>query len=151
MHRIRAYVDTSVFGGTQDEEFRETSRRFFERVHSGEFIVLLSSETIREIVKAPEAVKAVWRDLPPDAVEILSIDVEVEELADRYVSVEVLPSGSASDALHVASATVAGADLILSWNFKHIVNFNRIRGFNSVNVAHGYRSMTILSPLEVYS
>ena len=54
-----------------------------------------------------------------------------------------------NDALHVAAATVAGADLILSWNFEHIVNFNRIRGFNSVNVRNGYRSMTILSPLEV--
>jgi hypothetical protein len=49
----------------------------------------------------------------------------------------------------VAAATVAGADVILSWNFKHIVNFSRIRRFNSVNVALGYRTMTILSPMEV--
>ncbi len=54
-----------------------------------------------------------------------------------------------ADAVHVAAATVAGADVILSWNFKHIVNFSRIRRFNSVNVALGYRTMTILSPMEV--
>ena len=56
---------------------------------------------------------------------------------------------SLSDALHVASATVFSADLILSWNFKHMVNFNRIRGFNGVNVRMGYRSMSIMSPLEI--
>jgi hypothetical protein len=49
----------------------------------------------------------------------------------------------------VAAATVAGADMILSWNFKHIVNYNRIKGFNGVNVRYGYRSMTIYSPLEI--
>jgi hypothetical protein len=54
-----------------------------------------------------------------------------------------------ADALHVAAATVAGADLILSWSFRHIANFDRIRGFNSVNLVLGYRTMTILSHLEV--
>lgn len=149
VRKIRAYVDTSVFGGTQDEEFADPSCRFFERVHRCEFIVLLSTETLREIIKAPEAVRAVWQALPPDAVEVLSIDVEIEDLAEEYIGAQVLSHNSRSDALHVASATVASADLILSWNFKHIVNFDRIRGFNSVNVAYGYRTMTILSPLEV--
>lgn len=51
--------------------------------------------------------------------------------------------------MHVATASVAGAELILSWNFRHIVNFNRIKGFNGVNVMNGYPLMTILCPLEV--
>ena len=54
-----------------------------------------------------------------------------------------------ADATHVAAATVAGANLIVSWNFKHIVNYSRILGFNGVNASLGYRLMTILSPLEV--
>jgi hypothetical protein len=149
MRKIRVYADTSVFGGTQDEEFSEASRRFFERVHKGEFVVLLSTVTLRELEKSPDAIKAVWRSLPPELTEILALGDDVQELAEAYISANVLAVDSQNDALHVAAATVAGADLILSWNFKHIVNFSRIRGFNSVNVSLGYRTLTILSPLEV--
>jgi len=149
MHRIRVYVDTSVFGGVIDEEFAEASKQFFERVHNDEFVVLLSTETLRELMKAPEVVQTVWKELNPESVEELTISPEVADLAKEYINANVLALASESDALHVAVATVAGADLILSWNFKHIVNFSRIRGFNSVNINQGYRAMTILSPLEV--
>lgn len=74
---------------------------------------------------------------------------EAKDLAEEYVRSGVLGSASAADAMHVAVATVAGADLIVSWNFRHIVNYNRIRGFNAVNVRNGYRTVTILSPREV--
>lgn len=149
MHKIRVYVDTSVFGGTQDEDFAEISKLFFKRVHEGSFVALLSTETLRELVKAPDAVQAVWKNLPSEAVEDLHINDEMQELAKSYIDANVLGQASEGDALHVAAATVAGADLILSWNFKHIVNFDKIRGFNSVNVSQGYRSLTILSPFEV--
>ena len=149
MHRIRVYVDTSVFGGTQDEEFALPSRRFFSRLREARFRVLLSAATLRELAAAPPAVQNVWRSLPPELVEEVAIDTEAAELASEYIRAGVLGPASEADALHVAAATVSGADLILSWNFRHIVNYNRIRGFNSVNVAQGYRSMTILSPLEV--
>jgi predicted nucleic acid-binding protein len=149
MHRIRVYVDTSVFGGTQDEEFLEESQSFFNRVHSGKFSVILSEQTLKELSLSPDLVQAVWQNLPPDLVENIPIDNEVSELANEYIIAKVLGEASIGDALHVAAASVAGADLILSWNFKHIVNFNRIRGFNSVNIRMGYRAMTILSPKEV--
>ncbi len=149
MHKIRVYVDTSVFGGTQDEDFAEISKLFFKRVHEGSFVALLSTETLRELVKAPDAVQAVWKNLPSEVVEDLHINDEMQELAKSYIDANVLGQASEGDALHVAAATVAGADLILSWNFKHIVNFDKIRGFNSVNVRQGYRSLTILSPFEV--
>jgi predicted nucleic acid-binding protein len=149
MHKIRVYADTSVFGGTQDEEFSKASRCFFERVNKGDFVVILSTVTLRELVKSPDSVRSVWQSLPVDLVEVVPVSVEVEELAEAYIRAKVLGRDSQNDALHVAAATVAGADLILSWNFRHIVNFNRIRGFNSVNVSLGYRTLTILSPLEV--
>ena len=149
MRKIRVYADTSVFGGTQDEEFIESSRKFFERVYKGDFVVILSNVTLRELGKSPEAVQTVWQNLPPEFIEIVPINDEVEELAKEYIRAKVLGQNSQNDALHVAASTVAGADLILSWNFRHIVNFNRIRGFNSVNISLGYRTLTILSPLEV--
>ena len=149
MRKIRVYVDTSVFGGTQDDEFAESSKLFFKQVQQGKFLVLLSTETLRELEKAPEYVKLFWNNLQSGSVEILQIDEEMYELARSYVNAGILGKASESDALHVAAATVTGADLILSWNFKHIVSFDKIRGFNSVNISQGYRSLTILSPFEV--
>lgn len=110
-----AYVDTSVFGGTEDKEFSEASGKFFDRVRTGKFIVLISEMVTLGLEKAPAKVKDVVRGLAP----------------------------------HVAAATIAKADLIVSWNFKHIVNYGRIKKFNGVNQIEGYGQIDIRSPLEV--
>ncbi|MGA2034600.1 MAG: hypothetical protein ABSG68_20325 [Thermoguttaceae bacterium] len=149
MHRIRVYVDSSVFGGVHDDRFQEASTLFFGRVANGEFVVLISTLTTDEIDDAPEAVRAVLANLSPDAIEPVALNEEVKSLAEEYIRAGVLGEASKDDAVHVAAATVASADLILSWNFKHIVNFNRIRGYNSVNARLGYRTMIVLSPQEV--
>jgi hypothetical protein len=149
MRRIRVYADNSVFSGTEDEQFAGPSKLFFERVHAGKFLLLLSNETLREMLGAPAPVQELWQNLPATSVEKVDINDEVKVLAEEYVKAGVLGRASEADALHVAAATVAAADLILSWNFRHIVNYNRILGFNSVNLRSGYRSMLILSPLEV--
>lgn len=110
---------------------------------------MISEETVRELLDAPESVRAFWESLPSETIERVSIGEEAKELAKAYIQAGVLGQASASDALHVAAASVAGADLILSWNFKHIVNFSRIKGFNGVNVMNGYPLITILCPLEM--
>jgi predicted nucleic acid-binding protein len=148
MHKIRVYVDTSVFGGIQDEEFAAATGEFFRQVRQGAFVVLVSPMTTAELEKAPDGVRSVLRDLAENQVERIALTLEVEELAEDYVRAGVLGSASADDATHVAAATVAGADLIVSWNFRHIVNYSRIRGFNAVNVRNGYRIITILTPRE---
>jgi hypothetical protein len=140
VRQIRVYADTSVFGGTRDPEFSGPS---------GQFRLLLSAETLRELAGAPQEVQAVWQAVPAEHTEEVILGDDVHQLAMAYVDAHVLGQASWSDAVHVAAATVAAADLILSWNFRHIVNFNRIRGFNSVNVGWGYRAMTILSPMEI--
>jgi len=147
--RIRVYVDTSVFGGVYDVEFREVTKRFFEQVKRGGYVVLVSRLTTDELEDAPDQVSQVMRALTPDEIEPVTLDEEVRSLAEEYIRAGVLGEASIDDATHVAAATVAGADLILSWNFRHIVNFNRIRGFNRVNNRNGYPSMIILSPREV--
>ncbi len=149
MHRIRVYVDTSVFGGTQDEEFAEPSNLFFKRVRDGVYMILLSTTTTEELRDAPHEVQDVLMSIPDGSVTTLRVNPEAEALAQAYIDAGVLGEASRADAFHVAVATVAGADLILSWNFRHIVNFNRIRLFHSVNVAQGYRAVDIRSPLEV--
>ena len=149
MHKIRVYVDTSVFGGTQDEEFAEATKKFFDRVRQGQFRVLVSQITTDELTDAPLAVHAILRGLPQLSIERVTAEKEVLELAMAYIAAGALGPAQRADAIHVASATVARADLILSWNFKHIVNFDRIHKFNAVNLMRGYPPIEIRSPLEV--
>lgn len=149
MRKIRVYVDTSVFGGADDDEFSAASRRFFERIRSGEFLVLVSQITIDELQGAPSQVQQVFKDLPTDSVVFVSTDAEATALAQAYLDAGILGKASLADALHVATATVAGADLILSWNFRHIVNYDRIHKYNGVNGLKGYSAIAIHSPLEI--
>ncbi len=149
MRRPRVYVDNSVISGTQDEEFAEESRRFFERARGGEFVVLVSSVTYDEVEDAPAEAKQVLENLPDEALEQVAIDDDVRALAHAYISAGVLTRKRRSDAFHVAAASAAGADLVVSWNFKHLVNYGRIRKFNAVNLMNGYRPLDIRSPKEV--
>ena len=149
MRKIRVYVDTSVFGGTADEEFAVASRRFFERVHHGEFIVLISQVTVDELTGAPEEVQQVLKNLPDDNLVQIATGKEAEVLAQAYVDEGILGKSSMADAIHVATATIADADLILSWNFRHIVNYERIHKYNGINALKGYPPLEIHSPLEM--
>ncbi len=150
MHKTRVYVDTSVFGGAADEEFSEHSRRFFQRVENGDFLLVTSSEVIRELRDAPQIVRELFASMLDVGMESAPIDSEVEALAEAYVDAGVLGRASRSDALHVAAATVAETDVIVSWNFKHIVNYGRIRKYNAVNALKLYRPIEIRSPSELY-
>jgi len=149
VHSIRVYVDTSVFGGARDEAFAESSLRFFERVRNGEFAALISQVSLDELATAPKAVRTVLSDLPAQQVQRIAITDEVRALADAYVAAGAVGEANVDDALHVAAATVAHADVIVSWNFRHIVNFQRIRRFNGVNLGSGYAMLDIRSPLEM--
>ena len=123
MHRIRVYVDTSVFGGVYDDEFSAPSQFFFDRVHRGFFEVLLSAETLRELAEAPNWVKDIWRELPLDSTEEIPLSNEVNELAGAYIEAKVLGKASESDALHVAAATVAGSRLDIKLEFQAYCQF----------------------------
>jgi len=149
MRKIRVYIDTSVYGGIGDRQFADASQRFFAHVAQGKYIVLLSETVYAELGKAPDEVRGILDAIDSDMLEEVAIDAEVEQLADAYVAAGALGAASRVDALHIAAATIGGADLVLSWNFKHIVNYERIRVFNSVNLLHGYRPIDIRSPLEM--
>ena len=149
MHKVRVYVDISVIGGTQDDEFVGPSKRFFERVRNGRYVLLVSPTTTGELEEAPPAVRAVLDTLPAACIEHVPLGIEVDILANAYIEAGALGGANRADASHVAAATVAGADLILSWNFKHIVRYDRVRKFNGVNTIKGYHTLDIRSPMEV--
>jgi len=149
MKRLRVYADTSVFGGCFDDEFSTETRRFFDEVREGRFVVVVSEMTLFELREAPARVRAVLTGLPPACLEIIEGAEEIAALRDAYLAAGGLEEASAQDAHHVAAAAVAEVDLVVSWNFRHIVHFERIRGFNAVNLLKGYRAMEIRFPREV--
>jgi len=81
--------------------------------------------------------------------EILGENPEITILRDAYLFAGVVGPASRSDAEHIAAARVAGVEMIVSWNFKHIVHFDKIRGYHATNLLHGYPAIPIHSPLEV--
>lgn len=145
---VRAYADTSVFGGVFDEEFKKPSKKFFDIIRAGD-IKLLTSELVREEIQAgPHKVQAFFEEILSFA-EVVGISKAVLELQKTYVNKKIVSKKYATDALHVALATVAGARVIVSWNFKHIVNFQKIPMYNAANASQGYHPIGIYSPLEV--
>ena len=146
--KTRIYVDTSVIGGCEDDEFREPSRRLLERFVMGDYVLVLSDLTIQELAAAPASVRAHLARVPDDHIEAHQLDAEGLELAEAYVSAGVLSQAMRADAQHIAIATVARVDVLVSWNFKHLVNLFRIHGFNSVNLRRGYPTLEIRVPRE---
>ncbi len=147
--RFRVYADTSVFGGCFDADFEAGSRIFFDEVRRGRFAILVSDVTARELAPAPEEVRRVLAELPAEQIEFVESSAESEALRQAYLEAGVVGPASANDAAHVALATVVDADMVVSWNFKHIVHFEKIAGYEGVNTLHGYRSPKIYSPREV--
>jgi predicted nucleic acid-binding protein len=145
---LRAYVDTSVLGGVHDAEFRAPSERFFEAVRGGAFTVLVSEALAIEVSNAPAVVRATF-EAHRSHMEAVETTLEGLALAEAYLEARVLPAASRVDALHVALASVARASVLVSWNFKHLVQLRRIRGFHAVNVLRGYPLLEIRSPREV--
>ena len=144
----RLYIDTSVFGGFFDEEFSEYTKPLFNRLLIGEFKLLFSSITQDEISSAPEKVKKLVTSLKAENTEFLEINDEAVELATQYITERVVGQTSFADCLHIALATINRADYLISWNFKHIVNVQRIRGYNAVNIKNGYKELEIRSPRD---
>lgn len=149
MRRLRVYFDTSVFGGQFDEEFESGSRALFDAVSQDKIIPLVSEVVARELEGAPELVRDAFARTLKGVCERLEVSDEAARLGDAYIRAGVVKEKWSDDALHVALATLAKADVIVSWNFQHLVNPSRIRAFNGVNVAEGHGQIIIMTPADV--
>ena len=148
MRILKVYIDTSVLGGYFDKEFDVPTRRFFDEVKKGEYDVVISNVTEGELLRAPERVKSLLNILDIDY-EVIKLTDDAVTLALEYIKENVVGQTSYDDCLHIAIATVSRLDLLVSWNFKHIVNIKRIRGYNGINIKNGYPSIEIRSPKDL--
>jgi hypothetical protein len=147
----RVYIDTSVVGGNFDKEFSEDTLPFFKRVINGEITMIVSDLLEAELLRAPEFVKELLDDLPKTSKETIKLSEEAIMLADKYIEAKVVGRTSRADCQHIAIATLCHADVLVSWNFKHIVNLDRIRGYNGINFQNGYQMIEIRTPKEIFS
>ena len=147
---IRVYADTSVFGGLFDEEFKVTSQIFFDQVKNGVFALVTSAIVQDEIALAPPEVMNVFDEMLK-VCDVADVSEHALSLRDAYLHSRIVSQKYSDDALHVAVATVSGCTLIVSWNFRHIVHFQKIPLYNAVNAIQGYPQIAIFSPLEVIS
>ena len=147
--RQRIYIDTSVVGGYYDEEFKEATIQLFERLDKNEVIFVVSDLLDLELINAPQLVREHLLKYSADKFQRVELTKEAIKLADTYIDEKVVGSTSLEDCRHIALATINKVDVLASWNFKHIVNLQRIKGYNSVNVRLGYSMLEIRSPKDL--
>lgn len=144
----KVYIDTSVLGGYFDKEFDVATRKLFDEVKKGEYKIVISNVTQGELLNAPEQVRTLLNDLSIEY-EVIALTDDAINLALEYIRENVVGQTSYDDCLHIAIATISRLDLLVSWNFKHIVNIKKIRGYNGINIKNGYPSLEIRSPKDL--
>ena len=145
----RIYIDTSVIGGYFDEEFSDVTKRLFERLENKEIIFVISDLLDLELIGAPKNVRELLHGFSNDKFERVQLTEEAIRLADTYIAEKVIGRTSLEDCRHIAVATINKVDVLASWNFKHIVNLDKIKGYNSINYRLGYPMIEIRSPKDL--
>jgi hypothetical protein len=145
----KIYIDTSIVGGYFDVEFREATIKLFERLDNNEIIFVVSDLLDLELINAPQNVREHLLKYSADKFQRIELTEEAINLADQYIEEKVVGKTSLEDCRHIALATIHKVDVLASWNFKHIVNLDRIKGYNSVNLKLGYSMIEIRSPKDL--
>ncbi len=146
---MNVYTDTSTIGGCFDKEFKEWSVALFEEFKAGTKFIILSDLTLQELEFARQEVREKIHEVPAGNQITIGITDEAINLAETYINEGALTNKSYNDALHIALATLNNADVLASWNFKHIVNLSRIKLYNSINLKLGYNLIEIRTPREI--
>ena len=149
MKQQRIYIDTSIVGGFFDAEFEEETKLLFQRLENKEIVFVISEVLTDELVDAPERVRTLLDNYSDECFEKVPLTDEAKELADKYIAEKVIGQTSLDDCRHIALATINKVDVLASFNFKHIVNLIRIKGYNAVNLKNGYITLEIRNPKEL--
>jgi hypothetical protein len=149
MKRTRIYIDTSIVGGYFDIEFKEVTFKLFERLERDEVIFVVSDLLDLELMNAPIHVKELLLKYPNEKFERIEFSEIANNLAEQYIERNVVGRTSIEDCRYIALATLNNVDVLASWNFKHIVNLDRINGYNLVNLQNGFAEIEIRSPKDL--
>lgn len=150
MRKLSVYLDTSVISYLQQEdapERMEDTLVLWKKFEANDFNIYLSQVTLNEVEQCPEPKRStLYEYLSRIDYEILTIDEEIMELAQKIIDMGILTPKSFDDCQHIAAAIVHNCDCIISWNFKHIVNIKTIRGVRAITNLEGYKDIEIVNP-----
>ena len=145
----RVYIDTSVVGGQFDKEFSADTVPFFKAVTNEQLIIVVSDLLKAELLRTPKQVNHFLATLPVKQIENIQLTQDAATLAEQYILAKVVEQTSRAACQHIAMATLAKVDVLASWNFKHIVNLDKIRGYNGINYQLGCNMIEIRTPKEI--
>lgn len=146
----RIYLDTSVislYGDPRSPERSALTREFWRRI--GEFDASVSEVTLRELHATADRDRREQMLRLVEPLPVIATIPEADALARRYLDAGILPPSVPDDALHVAIAVMARQDVLVSWNFKHLVNQRRRAAIVSLNAELGLPPIAILPPPEL--
>ena len=150
----RIYVETSVWShafAKDAPESRASTLEFLRRALGATHDLFISDVVLAEIGRAPEALAADLLSLiEKHSPVLLELDEEAAALADRFLQLRAVPPSKVEDAQHVAIAIVNDLDMLLSWNYRHLVNVRRREAFHHISALGGYyKPLHIITPPEV--
>lgn len=150
MRKTKLYLDTSVpsFLFTDDSpEKKKTTIKFWELLRLEIYEIVISDILLIEINRAkPPLNNKLAECIAQLSPFVIHVTEDIHNLGEKYVQEKIIPQKYFNDALHLACATYANVDAVVSWNFKHFVNLKTIRGVNGVNRIVGLKEIEILTP-----
>lgn len=148
--KMRLYLDTSVISAYHDDRMPERQRETQEFwLRLGEFIVSTSDLARQELAQTADPLLRPRLLQLLDHVAVQPVTDDMTALARRYVDRGIFSPVMLNDAIHVAAAVVSDQDVLLSWNFRHLVNRRRRAEINALNASAGLRTVEILAPSEM--
>jgi predicted nucleic acid-binding protein len=154
LRKIKIYLETTMFNYYMDKnrDANPPTVAIFEAIGRGDFEGYTSIHTTDELNGAKEPKKSDMLKLIENYhIQSVGNETEARRLADLYIAQKIISVNKRYDALHIASASVNGLDVIATMNFKHIHRERTRRLVEIVNLEQGYKAVLILSPMEVYN
>jgi len=152
MEKPKIYLETTLFNYyfDTDRDAHPDTLLLFKDVAAGKYEAFTSDAVVKELTAAPASKSAMMIALVGEyKIETLTVNDEINRLADLYVAEGIIPAKYRTDGVHIAVAAVNGLDIIASMNFQHIVKNKVKRLANAVNIVKGYRPVDIVSPMEI--
>ena len=150
MRKLKIYIDTSVishlFADDTPDKMADTNRLWRDLAKDG-YEIFISPTVTEELEECREPKRSqIYQRLGEITFQLLEKTNEVNQLAHEYINHGVLKEKSFDDCMHIAFAVVYNCDVIISWNFKHLVNFKTINKVKIVNAINQYREISIITP-----
>ncbi len=146
----RIYLDTSVISFLKAEDSPEKMHDtvlLWDDIKNNTYDVIISDLTIKEIEQCPEPKRTyMLNELRKIEMTVVQIENDVDELSKEFIDAGILKEKSFDDCRHIATAIMVQCNIIVSWNFKHIVNDKTIDGIKRITNIKNLPEIKIYCP-----